>query len=515
MANARRQRPEWDDKPYNNSKESYGLFDYLAEPREAIAADTITYRQIGALLETYVDALHVPLVLEEKNFLQALERGHEGVRDPSFFANERYKVPGFIREALGDYRAFTSFFRNDLAMVGKGPWAQTSDKNAQAAMFAQVVHGQLRKSANDYGAKFEVEFFPPHGQGGGIPSAQWQDFKQIKNVIARFKHWQGEYADAYKQFRKEYEVPDADLSRRMKEIKRKAGSFKQFIESDKFKSLEAEIWEAIDDVVQALRPRAAGGKCDSFILHHNGQHIKIDNTALLDNRFSLSYPSLIILSIASKGKHDADMSVASKPIFRLFSQALGVESQITVNLQHFHDSIIRPAFGVTDEDVLYDTSQRAKLVDAIKANSRGMQLLYTFHKTAGQLEKIFPEGKEDIAYGDMRKLLNMGGIKKPWLETIERPCELASLLYALERRAVIGDPGHKKMPGLNSIIDRIGKCHRMEEIRLSEPQMANLDVFLHRFDEVPELAQSLAIIREPLKGVRLQMHKKQQDGQAR
>jgi hypothetical protein len=479
MTNQRKQ-PHWLKVPYNNSPAAQARFHYIEKDHAApLALEALTYDQVGTLLETYVDALHVALVLEEPSFIHTLKENPSEIRDPSFFTNTRKPPPQFIREALGDYRSATSFFRNDTVMKGQGPWQQR--KQPESAGFAQAIHGQLRKAATDYGSQFELEFFPPRGSDETPPPKEdWARFKAAKAAVHELTTLQKEYANTYRQYAANYARNEAresteqreKESARLTKFRIKKNSFSTFLESDVFQSLESRILEAIDNLVATLSPLNGGVGINRFYLHHktSGRYIPINNNQKIDKDFGLTYPALMMLSLASKGKHDIDQTFASARIFELFSEVIGVESQITEHLQKLHNNVVLPALKqqgvIPEQDLLYDAEDRAEFVDNIRQHARGMQLLYTFHKALAQLDKIYPEGKGDIAYRDMERMLTLAEIDSPWVEELKTPAEVAAILYALGRKNhIVGKEDINPKMSLTALSQEIGKCRTFEKIK--------------------------------------------------
>lgn len=480
MAHKRNKRPEWLQTPYSNSPEAQARFHYIETDHAApLSLANLSYNQAGALLETYVDALHVALVLEEPSFMHTLKENPSEIRDPSFFTNTRNPPPRFIREALGDYRSATSFFRNDTVMKGQGPWLQR--KQPESAGFAQAIHGQLRKSATDYGSQFELEFFPPSGSDETLPPKEdWARFKAAQKAVHELTTLQKEYTTTYRQYAANYAHNEARESVEQKEkestrltkFRIKKNSFSTFLESDVFQSLDSRIREAIDNLVATLSPLNEGVGINRFYLRHkaSGRYIPINNNQKIDSDFGLTYPALMMLSLASKGKHDIDQTFASARIFELFSEVIGVESQITEHLQELHNNVILPALKqqgvIPEQDLLYDAEDRAEFIDNIRQHARGIQLLYTFHKALAQLNKIYPEGKGDIAYRDMERMLTLAEIDSPWVEELKTPAEVGAILYALGRKNhIVGKEDSNPKMSLTALAQEIGKCRTFEKIK--------------------------------------------------
>ena len=475
-------RPEWLVQPYDNSEAAQRLFHYVEKDHEQpLTMQSLNYRQAGDLLETYVDALHMALVMSEPSLVRLLKEKPSEIRDPSFFSNKK-RPPFFIFEALGDYRGATSFFRNDQRMVDQGPWLQ--DKQPASADFAHVTHGQLRKLATRYGEQFEIEFFPPStGNREAFieppESSDWKRFKEMHKAVPSFQTLQHTYKKAYDAFAKKYGAKEASKAEALPEresahitkAREKANSFAAFLKSDEFADIESDLREAIDTLVRALSPRKGTAGIDWLNLRHidSNTPIAIDNRQHVIDGFYLSYPALMVLSLASKGKADADRVIASKQIFDLFTQVIGVESQITENLQTLHDTIIMPKLKekgfIPEDDMLFGQQAREDFVENIKKHARGIQLLYSFHKTAKQLEKIYPEGKGNIAYRDMERMLKLAGVEKMWVEELQTPAEVATMLYAVERRLNLGGRETFRLP---KIINEIGKYSAFDKIPKSD-----------------------------------------------
>lgn len=479
MSAKKEKRPEWLAYPYDNSERSHALFAYDRTERTPLSLSEVNYAKAGMLLETYVDALHLALVMNEPALVRKLRDRPEEIRDPAFFKNNRYQPPRFVREAIGDYRAATSFFRGDMAMRGQGPWLQ--DKQPDAVGFAQALHGQLRKVATDYGKQFTIEFFPPPGAGGTIPAKLWSHFKAAEEMLSQFRTLQKEYGELQRKVAADYRKKQAMIteetekeSARITKAKERKNSFSAFLGSDAFVHLRQEIKEAMDDLIHALSPAHGGsghGLMDKFYLKYGDHHLPIQNTQRIDSRFSLSYPALLMVSLGSKGRHDIDEVTASHEIFVLFSQVIGVESQITENLQALHDQVIMKALrakGVRpNDDLLYGSVRQSELAESVKDHGCGIQLLYTFHQAAGQVQKIYPEGK-NLALDDMEALLGLAGIDTPWLEALDTPQEAACMLYAIERRVSLAPRVSREqviaMERLAGVANEMGKYRSFAKV---------------------------------------------------
>lgn len=515
MRAKKEKRPGWLVHPYDNSEGSHRLFDYDRLPRQALSLSSLDYAKVGMLLETYVDALHLSLVMDEPALVRKLRDRPQEIRDPAFFTNNRFQPPRFIREAMGDYRAATSFFRADMAMQGQGPWVQ--DKQPETVGFAQVVHAQLRKVATDYGKAFTIQFFPPAGEGGEVPPAMWRHFRVAEKTLSHFRALQKEYADLQRKTAEEYRQRQAMVteetekeSARITKARERKYIFSAFMNSDGFAHLRGEIQNVMDELIHALSPAQDGSGMNQFYLQYGEHYLPLSNAARLDSRFSLSYPALMMVSLGSKGRHDIDEMVASKEIFKLFSQVIGVESQITQNLQHFHDEYVVKGLKkkgvILNDDLLYGNGQQQALLAAIRSHTRGIQLLYAFHQTAGQIQKIYPQGK-NLALDDMESLLHLAGAGTQLAE-LRSPQEVACLLYALERRVSLGGKTTREqmlaMEKLAGFANEIGKYSSFAKIPLADRQ--RLEGMIQRmkdtdddlFTHVEEVEPAIALLEGAL-----------------
>ena len=422
---------------YDRSEKSFKRFRYLDKDRTVpLTLETLTFDRMGAMLETLVDALHIPLVMDEPKYTRAIVQPNawETIREPVFIRPNHYNPPRYIIDTIGDYRAHKSFFRLDRTDEPYAPLHQRSQLHTPAK-FAQEVHRKARQIAFHFGNKYNVSYFPAKGQDHRLEGDDDREVRQNKpaNAEKKFKRKLSDYKkvfDEYCEDPKNLTAEEAQLDDAQKKIL----LFRKFQESDELKAYDDALFPVIEKTKTALSAPAL----KNCFVNVAGKQVRLDNTQRMDENFVASHPALVLLALNSVGVHMVDFMYVPRQSFDFLTDVVGVESQITENTQalnrHITDAL-KQQHGITpDDDLLYDHDDRNYFVSEVSKNQRSIQLLYTFHKTAGHLERIYPPDKQNIAYQDMESMLKLAGVESPWLEEIKTPQEIATMLYAIERR---------------------------------------------------------------------------------
>ena len=424
-------------QPYDHSVKSFKRFRYMEKDRTApLTLETLTFDRMGAMLETLVDALHIPLVMDEAKYTRAivLPNASEIIREVEFIRPVHGNPPKYIIDTIGDYRAHQSFFRHDQVDEPNEPLRQKSQPHTPAK-FAQEVHRKARIIAGQFGNKYNVSYFPAKVQSHRLEDDNEREVRQHKPAKAeeKFKKKLRDYKVVFDQYCKDPKNLTAEEAQ-LDDAQKKILLFGKFLKSDELKAYN----DALFLVIKKTKTALSGDALKQCFVTVAGKQLKLDNTQLMDENFVASHPALILLALNSVGKHMTDFMYVPRQSFDFLTDVVGVESQITENTQALNRRItdaLKRQHGITpDDDLLYDRDDRNHFVSEVSKNQRSIQLLYTFHKTAGHLERIYPPDKQNIAYQDMESMLKLAGVESPWLEELKTPQEIQTMLYAIERR---------------------------------------------------------------------------------
>lgn len=427
-------------EPFVNSAHHYSRHEYLDRDRSLpLSHPELTYASSGHLLETYVDALHVMLLMDEPSFLIRVRDTPELIRNPTFIRAAHRLPPSYVIEALGNYLESPSFFVKHLIGRPNEPTRQDTEQPS-ATQFAQEVHAQLRQLGIQYSKKITLSLFPPSGSGHLLDADQWTSLKKGEPqwAVQGFRDAIDSYKELFQNFSKEWRQtncpPVAGKSPQAQaymSAEQKKALFDAFEASPELETFNTHLTRTLATLTKALTPPVL-----TSVFVTIGEETWAVENQQLSTKFPNSYPALVHLALGYVGRHQVDRTFFPKEGFHYLLTVLGVESSVSDTVERLNQHITRAltaAGSSPADDLLFPSESRDTLLRSIGTHARGIQLLYLFHRTAGILEKIYPPGKDETSYQDMEQLLSFSrsGVE---LESLERPEEVATLLYAIERR---------------------------------------------------------------------------------
>jgi hypothetical protein len=422
---------------FDNSAKNYQLHEYIDRDRTLpLLQSQLTYASAGHLLETYVDALHVALLMDEPSFLIKLRDSPDTIRNPTFIRASHRLPPPYVIGALGNYLESPSFFvKHTIGEPGE-PTRQDL-KQPSATQFAHEIHGQLRQAGIRFTEKVGFSFYPPRGSGHALTSEQWSNIKRYAPIdaVAQFKQAIDTYKKLFQNFSKNYRLhhfddSDSSLSKPISAEQKKL-TFDAFETSRELAQYNTEIQPIIKKLTQALCAPAL----ESIFVEYNKQVCQIENNQL-NPKFPLSNPALLFNALGYVGRHQIDRTFFPEQAFYFQLSVIGVESSVSDNIERLNRHISQSFSAANqplDDDILFPSTARQQFVDSISSHLHGIKFLHLFHRTAGILNKIYPAEKRDIAFQDMTQLLCLIGADTE-VTQLNNPKEAATLIFALERR---------------------------------------------------------------------------------
>jgi len=375
---------------YEDTAAFFARHYYLGEPRHPVTLEQVDIRRLAAMEETLVDALHLVLLMEDLK--EPLAN-----RDITFvYPKDGTLPPAYVMEALGDYREAPSFFRWDKPRYDPSAprKRKPSIKLPDAIRGAEAMHRQSRNMGSAIGQWFNKIVWD---DANPLHTDIKREVQHYDALLARYRGLMEKYGDASKL---ETEGA-AEYERFCQEFGKTVGALKEHFR-----------------------------KLTSFTIEDSGKRWEVPNAEPLNPAFASSLPALTMFAFRKAGKEGIDTDVHPLLGFHLLTDILGVESDLHLVMhsmeQHLTAHVHRPV-------TVFTPARRRDIQEALEAHAHGMQLLYTFHRVAGWLEDVYPEGYKQLAHADMEQFLKWAG-KNAWLERIETPKEAAALLYAVERR---------------------------------------------------------------------------------
>ncbi len=425
---------------FDNSAKQYNLHEYLYRDRaENLLQEQLTYASAGHLLETYVDALHVALLMDEPSFLNRLKNSPETIRNPTFIRGSHRLPPAYVTDTLGNYLASPSFFVKDK-VGGRGEPTRQVLKQPSTTQFAHEIHGQLRQAGIRFTENVSFDFFPPTGSGKALTSEQWLNIKRFepRNAVVSFKRAIDTYKELFQNFLKSYRInhfqhldsASKPASQTLNAAQKKI-IFDAFESSSELAQYNIQLEPILSNLKQALSPPAL----ESIFVKYRGQFCQVDNQ-VLSTKFPFSTPALLHNALGYVGRHQVDRTFFPEQAFLFQLNVIGVESSVSDNIERLNRHIskcFKVANKPLEEDILFPPAAGQQFVDSVIAHQRGIQFLHLFHRTAGILERIYPAKKNNIAYQDMEQILSLveAGTE---ISQLSSPKEAATLIFAIERR---------------------------------------------------------------------------------
>jgi hypothetical protein len=464
--------------PFVNSARNYQLHQYLDRDRSSpLIQSNLSYATAGHLLETYVDALHCSLLMDEPSFIIRIKEAPETIRNPTFIRAAHRLPPPYVIEALGNYLESPSFFVKHIIGKPNEP-ARQDTQQPSATQFAQEAHALLRMSGIRYSEKVSIDYFPPRGSGDQITRDQWTRIRVQKPnaAVAEFRTAIAEYKQLFINFSKDYRLThfvrgddraisqSTHLSPEQKKI-----VFDAFESSEELRSYNARLEPIIRKLIGALTPPAL-----DYVFVQVGETTCRLSNKKLNPKFPLSTPALLHLSLGFVGRHQIDRTAFPKQAFNFTLSINGVESSVSDNIQLLNEHILKQyslAGFPLDDDPLFSQASKQTFVDSISTHQNGIKLLLLFHRTAGLLEKIYPAHQHDVAYQDMEQLLAFNG-ETPHIERLERPVEAATLLYAIERRLrALSELDTELYNTIGELLNKAGHLARRSQFASVHPKL--------------------------------------------
>lgn len=426
--------------PFVNSAKNYALHQYLDRDRSRpLIAEELTYASVGHLLETYVDALHVMLLMDEPSFLIRVKDQPELIRNPTFIRATHRLPPSYVIEALGNYLESPSFFIRHQIGRSNEP-ARQDTKQPSATQFAQEAHGLLRQLGIRFAENVQVSYFPPRGMGELISADQWFNIKRgdVAGAVQAFRASIEDYKQLFQSFSKNYRLkhfPPSEGESLQSQAYLKAEEKKIIFDAFEASDQLAAYNESFAPRIEAVRKLLMPPKLQQVFVSVGGDPFLLENKQL-SQRFPYSSPALLHLALGFVGRHQIDRTFFPQLGFNFLLGVIGVESSVSDNIELLNTHIAETARALGrpfTDDPLFSKSDRALFLESVSNHRQGMQLLHLFHRTAGILERIYPPEKQSVAYQDIEHLLALDGAGVE-IDFLQRPEEAATLLYSIERR---------------------------------------------------------------------------------